>query len=270
MSIGPVEIAGYYTQLAMALREQGVDALAVDISGHPFRYNVEPPASAWIRLAAWAAAGSRRVRGRFIGLKVMWRAIQVLARLMLLAWSLRRFDGFIFGYGTTILYGRDLPLLRLLGKRIVFVFNGSDARPPYIDGSDMAASLGRTVDDCIRLARRKKAMIRRVERHAHAVVAQPAFSHFFERPVVDFFRVGLPWTPAPEPPGGGWSLHADSARVRSAQFDWTAESPMRLSGDPRGVDFDRLASVSLGLQQAIGRALPSRVLQAWAARRPAA
>ncbi len=40
--------------------------------------------------------------------------------------------------------------------------------------------------------------------------------------------------------GGGWRLDADSARVRSRQFNWTAESPMRLSGDPGGVDFDRL------------------------------
>ena len=39
---------------------------------------------------------------------------------------------------------------------------------------------------------------------------------------------------------GGWSFDADSARVRSRQFDWVAESPMRLSGDPHGVDFGRL------------------------------
>lgn len=42
--------------------------------------------------------------------------------------------------------------------------------------------------------------------------------------------------------GGGWTLVADSARVMSRQFDWTAEPPMRLSGDPRGVNFDRLVA----------------------------
>ncbi|MGH7731680.1 MAG: translocation/assembly module TamB domain-containing protein, partial [Candidatus Eiseniibacteriota bacterium] len=40
--------------------------------------------------------------------------------------------------------------------------------------------------------------------------------------------------------GGGWHLDADSARVRSRQFDWAVEPPMRLSGDARGVAFDRL------------------------------
>jgi hypothetical protein len=41
---------------------------------------------------------------------------------------------------------------------------------------------------------------------------------------------------------GNWRLEADSARVRSRQFDWIAEAPMRLSGDPHGVNFDRLVA----------------------------
>ncbi len=42
--------------------------------------------------------------------------------------------------------------------------------------------------------------------------------------------------------GGGWRLAADSARVRSRRFDWRAEAPLRLAGDPRGVDFERLVA----------------------------
>src|SRR4029077_15956165 len=37
-----------------------------------------------------------------------------------------------------------------------------------------------------------------------------------------------------------WKVTADSAGVRSDQFAWTAETPMLLSGDSGGVDFDRL------------------------------
>jgi hypothetical protein len=40
----------------------------------------------------------------------------------------------------------------------------------------------------------------------------------------------------------GWRMVADSAFARSAQFDWAAESPMRLSGNPRGVTFERLVA----------------------------
>ena len=40
----------------------------------------------------------------------------------------------------------------------------------------------------------------------------------------------------------GWRMAADTATVSSSQFHWTADSPLRLSGDPRGVNFDRLTA----------------------------
>ena len=60
----------------------------------------------------------------------------------------------------------------------------------------MAESRRVTIAACIEMARRQKARIRRIERYADAIVSQPAFSHFFERPVIDFFKVGVPWTEA--------------------------------------------------------------------------
>lgn len=39
---------------------------------------------------------------------------------------------------------------------------------------------------------------------------------------------------------GLWSVSFDRARMQSRQFDWTADPPMRFSGDPTGVVFDRL------------------------------
>ena len=189
--IGPVEIAGHYARLASALRELGVEAVAVDLSGHPFRYDVTRPSDPVIRLAVAVANRSRRPGGPMLT-KAFWRGLEMAVRVILLAWTLPKFDAYIFGFGTTILYGHELPLLRLLRKRLVFVFNGSDARPSYVDGADMAESLGRSTDDCIRMTRRKKDSIRKIERYADAIVSQPAFSHFFERPVVDFFRLGVP------------------------------------------------------------------------------
>jgi len=38
----------------------------------------------------------------------------------------------------------------------------------------------------------------------------------------------------------GWNLALDRAAARSSQFDWEAAPPVLLSGDPRGVTFDRL------------------------------
>lgn len=40
----------------------------------------------------------------------------------------------------------------------------------------------------------------------------------------------------------GWRMALGRAEARSSQFHWTAEPPVRLSGDPHGVTFDRLAA----------------------------
>jgi hypothetical protein len=40
----------------------------------------------------------------------------------------------------------------------------------------------------------------------------------------------------------GWRLSLDRAAAKSLQFDWTANAPVLLSGDPQGVNFDRLSA----------------------------
>ncbi len=200
--MAPVEIAGYYTGLEAGLRELGVDALALDLEGHPFRYGAPArPYPRAARLARWLAIEARNrrsqaIRGRLCGVA------RALSLTLVLGWAIFRYDTFIFSFGRTFLGARELPLLRLLGKRVIFVFHGSDARPPYIDGPRMAPDRALTIPDCVRLTRRAKSRIRRIERGSDAIVAQPAFSHFFERPVVNFFTVGLPWRDRPAPAQG--------------------------------------------------------------------
>lgn len=238
--VGPVEIAGYYSQLAAALRGIGVDAVFVDLSDHRFRYESVTHSSVWVRAAIWAERRARAARGRPRAIRAFWRALRLLTRVGLVAWSIRRFDAFIFGFGESLLFGRELWLLRLLGKRLVFTFNGSDARPPYIDGADMAVSRGATIDDCIRAARRKKRLIRSIERHSHAVVALPTFSHFFERSVVDYLRVGAPsaetveeFTPETDPDRELRVLHSPSdPEVKGSELIRATVTNLREGGLP--------------------------------------
>lgn len=190
--VGPVEIAGYYSALAEALREAGLDAVAVDLNAHAYAYLKHSEPALPVRVATFTSWLVRRATpGRA---RRPARLLDLAARTWLLVWAVRRFDVFIFGFGETFLDGRDLPFLRRAGKRLIFAFNGTDARPSYVDGAEMSPETGRTLDSAITLARRKKNHLRWIERHADAIVSQPAFSHFFERPVVDFFRIGVPVT----------------------------------------------------------------------------
>jgi glycosyltransferase involved in cell wall biosynthesis len=203
--LGPVEIAGYYSGLEAGLREIGIRALAIDLEGNPFNYgHGARQYPTVVRLAKRFRAPRDSARGDRFSRRVR-RVAFIATRALLLAWAIRGFDVFVFSFGQTYLGGRELPILRLLRKKIVFVFHGSDARPAYIDGVRMASDRSMSIPDCLALARRTKARIRRIERYADAVVAQPAFAHFFERPVVNFFALGIPWRDSPwgSPEGRG-------------------------------------------------------------------
>lgn len=237
----PYEIAGYYVGLEAGLRDLGINALAIDLGGHPFGYrrvSGEPPIL--VRLAQRAYAGERATRLSRL-LRPWWRLARIATSLLVLLWAVGRFDVFVFSCGNSFLGLRELPLLRRLGKRMVFVFHGTDARPPYISGDQMSPDGRMSISDCQTLTRTKKATIRWIERYADAIIAQPAFSHFFERPVVDFFVVGMPWM---DPPAVG-QRDSDNAPLRILH---SPSNPM-LKGSARiRESIERLQSEGLNLE----------------------
>lgn len=200
--LGLTEVSGHYVALAGGLRALGVAVTYVNLTGHPFGYGGDDP----VRPARWyrRVAGWRRGRGgpaRLVG------GLALLAiRLALLGWAVVRFDAFVFGFNTSFLHLYDLPLLRLLGKRVVFQFHGSDSRPPYMDGGVVPA--GGEWDPVLlaALTRRKRRTVRWIDRWADAVIDNPTSGHFHTRPIVNWLRVGLPAVPpaeSPEPPPDG-------------------------------------------------------------------
>lgn len=232
--IGLLEVGGYYANLAAGLKAAGIPTTFADLGDHPFQYgggSTHP----LVDLA-------RRVRRRRVEATgvagVVWQAAYRLVLVVLLSWALARHDVFIFGFRTTFLRLRDLAILRRLGKRVVMVFHGSDARPPYVDGADMDPAAGRSIGDCAALARTKKRDIETLERSAHVIVAFPLYGHFFTRPIVGFHDIGIPQPliadfPAlvPEPPAPPLRvLHAPSnpfvkgtARIREVIAGLVAE-----------------------------------------------
>lgn len=188
--IGLTEIAGFYGNLAAGLRAAGAQATFVDLERHPFEYATGD--QTWIiRLARWTARRTSGARGGFFGWIVLSKLAHRMALAALFTWAVIRHDAFIFGFRTSFFRLRTLPLLHWLGKKVIFVFNGSDARPPYIDGADMDPARGLSIDDCIRLTRGKKRQITKIERWSTAVVSHALYLHLFERPAAGFQIMGL-------------------------------------------------------------------------------
>lgn len=255
--IGMLEVGGYYANLAAGLAATGTPTTFAELGDHPFRYgggSTHP----LVELAR--RARRRRVEATGLAARLAWRASFGLALLVLMSWALVRHDVFIFGFRTTFLHLRDLALLRRLGKRVVLVFHGSDARPPYVDGADMDPATGRSIGDCARLARTKKRDIEMLERSADVIVAFPLYGHFFSRPIVGFHDVGIPQpligafpSLAPEPAAPPLRvLHAPSnpfvkgsARIREVIAGLVAEGlPLELIelvGVPNSVVREELA-----------------------------
>jgi hypothetical protein len=112
-------------------------------------------------------------------------------------WAMARYDAFIFGFGETLLRGNaDLPILKALGKTVVVnMAHGSEARPPYIDGSALRSDED-SHDQARRLALQAKKTahrVSRIERHATYVIGAPySNSQFSRRPFINHFAIGIP------------------------------------------------------------------------------
>ena len=112
--------------------------------------------------------------------------------LPLLLWAIATCDIFIFGFASTFFGYLELPLLKLFRRRVVFIFHGSDSRPPYLDGAVPTADAGSRPDALVRSTRRVKRRVRTIDRWADVVVDNPLSAHFHERPIVSFLAIGIP------------------------------------------------------------------------------
>lgn len=200
IAIGPLEIAGYGSGLEQGFRSLGVTADFIVGRRHPFVYaDARFPCR---RVKWWWQVGAFLDRPTTGPLrKLLFMLAHSFLGLFVLLWVIPRYDAFIFFFGRTYTNTRlDLWLLRLCGRKSLFIFLGSDARPPYMDG----AQCGR--DPAVSRLRLKtllqKFRVRAVERNADYIMAQYGHGQFFEKRYLDFNFFGLPRTvsvPAREP-----------------------------------------------------------------------
>lgn len=208
--LGLTEVSGFFARLQSGFSELGVEAVHISLQGHRFAYSKASSQPRFVRWARWA------VSKRLLAIQVsrwhgmLWFPPVIATRLFLFIWAAIRFDIFIMGAGSSFFGMRELPLLRLLGKIVIYTLHGTDARPPYIDGFFDPAQYGLQPSDspivasdpryraerfaeahAVVTARRCR-LVRKVERYASVVVCAPNYAQFLSRPFVNFYAVGLP------------------------------------------------------------------------------
>ena len=237
--IGVVEVAGYYSKTAAALRDHGHEVSFLNLSPNPFAY-VDTAANGLAkRISDWCGKLAVR-RGEAFWRLLIWKFFNTIAGPLLLPWAFLEHDWFIFTFGTSLLpWHWDVPLLRWGGKRVLFIFHGSDSRPPYLDAGGVWKSPGirRTLSETAGLTKSRKALVRRIDCYADWVVDNPFSAHFHERKILSWYAIGMPCAQAddiPEEPVGTVIriLHAPSAplvkgtlRIAEAVRNAAAQNP---------------------------------------------
>ncbi len=185
------EIAGFNSNLQQGFNDLGYECYFFNESKHPFGYEGRPPIPSE-RILHFLNDKFNRNYTSFKKYPILLLIGIVHFRIFL--YSIVKFDAFIFSYGKSFLMGYDLPLLKLFNKKIIFVFMGSDSRPPYFDGCVMGPGKETSLEQCADLSLKMKRRIKRIERYAHILIDNPAAGHFHEKRFIQGLIMGIPFT----------------------------------------------------------------------------
>jgi len=190
--IGLRELSGYYHHLKRGFDQLGVESVFVNLSGHPYRYGTDKnPKIIRIINKLFQSVGERFFSN--LAMRLLWLGFfQNILGIFLFFWALGRFDVFIFASNSTFFYFLDLPILRLLKKKIIFVFHGSESRPVYLNGYVLSDTKTKTILTGIILARIQKIIISIIDRYADYSINIPPQAHFHTRPFVSWLCIGVP------------------------------------------------------------------------------
>ena len=180
-----VEIAGYYSQLSKGFEQLGIDARTGFITEHKFDYDVHPPTG--LQRCIQHLTTCLRRRSKLVKL-LAYAPLGILMPCYFVS-CLLRYDVFVFGFRRSFLPKHlDLPILKLLGKQIIFVFHGSDTRPAYLNGVFGDWPLSRIHE----MVQQQYKAIKYIERYADHIVTQPAITPFHDRSLINWMALGQP------------------------------------------------------------------------------
>ena len=249
MFIGLTEVAGYFGNLAKGLGELGIESTFVDLYSHPFEYSKS--VGGRDRLVDLHRTLSKRRASAVGDLSALWWAyLQKACVLLIFVRAAFSCDAFIFSSDTTFLRYLDLWVLRLLRKRIIFVFTGSDHRPSYMNGASVGSLDEGSIAHCAALATEIKAKLHVIERLADVVVGHHLCAHFHERSFVPVQLLGFPFTTTRTPLAASQGGAERAVRIVHApsrpKHKGTAEIRLaisRLREQGHAIDFIELVNV---------------------------
>jgi hypothetical protein len=188
IAFGPGEVAGYFSRLSTGFDELLVTNTHYLLAPDHFAYSTKHyPGRTLYQLALYCKKHRNKL------LKAFGFGLEILGRIESFTHAVLTKDTFIF-FGMSTFWGfQELALLKILRKRIVFVYLGSDARPPYLSGRYLDDNLNSIpMKSLAKETERIKNRIRLVENYADYVINHTATSQLFSKPSIRLSDIGLP------------------------------------------------------------------------------
>lgn len=188
ISIGPGEVAGYFSRLKAGFEELGIPCEHFVLTPNKFNYQ---ESNYFLRGIYLKLAKLRTLKSSLI--RYVGYCLEAILRLFVFLYAMIRCDVFIIpGFGSFFRF-YELPLMRLFGKKIIVVYLGSDARPPFLSGRHLD-DIGKPFD-CEATKNevmKQVALIRKVEKYANLIVNHTATAQFFIRDFILLNSLGMP------------------------------------------------------------------------------
>jgi len=196
--IAPQVIASYETGLCQGFRELGKKADLILMSENPYsRQLISEKPSKGERIAGDFRVLNAALRVNYFsnfGVQYATRAITITRRafaLRILIWSLRKTDTYIFSYGNSFFHLKELPILRMMGKKIFAVMHGSDVRPACMNAG-WPENIDEAVEFVAQTSRNQVRTMRTLERWCTGIVNRPVHGQFHRKPFINHFHLGNP------------------------------------------------------------------------------
>jgi len=188
--LGVLDIGGYYGALTQGLRELGIVAHMLDLGNNAYSYNRSVKHHLLAKAYKWfnRKFSTTRTLPRINPMRYFWTAMSLSSLTLLIAWICIRFDIIVLKSGIGFTSSRfDLRLFKRLGKTLIFIFHGSDSRPPYLNAYWDEHMTGPQLAEW---TRRIKGEVERVSPFADYIIDNPLSAHFQTRTICTFQCLG--------------------------------------------------------------------------------
>jgi len=185
--IGFSEVANYYTNLTKGFKEIGYEYFLITFGKNKRLYNIEDDKFFDQKITHFL---TNKIN-KSIYCKVFFYPFFIFLRLYLFFKYTYKCDIFIFSYNSSFLWLYDLPILKFFNKKIIFVYHGSDSRPPYLSGNYI--NNGFSLNFVKKFSHWVYKKNKTVENYSDHIISLPSSGQFFSRKLINFLWIGLPF-----------------------------------------------------------------------------